>query len=55
MFSTTGFAYLINSPLSLTHGEIFALAREFFNIPREEKMKTAKKTFRPVNPNTYRG
>lgn len=54
-FSTTGFAYLINAPLSLTHSEIFALAHDLFSISHESKMKVAKKTFRPENGNTYRG
>lgn len=55
VFSTTGFAYLINAPLSMSHDDVFGLARSFFEIPEEEKMKMAKKTFRPANPNTYRG
>lgn len=55
VFSTTGFAYLVNAPLSMSHDEVFGLARDFFEIPEEEKMKTAKKTFRRANPNTYRG
>lgn len=55
VFSTTGFAYLVNTPLSLSHEEIFELGREFFELPEEEKMKLAKTTFRPSNTNTYRG
>lgn len=55
VFSTTGFAYLINAPLSMSHDEVFGLARDFFEIPEEEKMKMAKKTFRRANSNTYRG
>lgn len=55
VFSTTGFAYLVNSPLTLSQEEIFGLARKLFGISQEEKMRIAKKTFRPENPNTYRG
>lgn len=55
VFSTTGFAYLVNPPLSLSHDEVFGLAREFFSLSDEEKMKLAKKTFRQTNSNTYRG
>lgn len=54
-FSTTGFAYLINAPLSLTHSEIFTLTHDLFSIPHESKMKVAKKIFQPENSNTYRG
>lgn len=54
-FSTTGFAYLVNAPISLTHSEIFTLARDLFALPHESKMKVAKKTFQPENINTYRG
>ena len=54
-FSTTGFAYLINAPLSLTHSEIFTLAHDLFSLSHESKMKVAKKTFRSENSNTYRG
>lgn len=55
VFETVGFAYLVNCPLSFTHDEVFGLARAFFDLPREEKMSVAKKTFRPGNRNTYRG
>lgn len=55
VFATTGFAYLVNAPLSFRHADIFGLAREFFNLPEEEKMKLAKKSFRKENSNTYRG
>lgn len=55
VFATTGFAYLVNAPLSFDHEEIFALAREFFTLPHEEKMKLAKKSFHRNNQNTYRG
>ena len=54
-FSTTGFAYLINAPLSLSHSEIFTLAHDFFSISHESKMTVAKKTFQPENSNTFRG
>ncbi|KAI8632209.1 Clavaminate synthase-like protein [Xylariaceae sp. FL1651] len=55
IFATTGFAYLINTPLSFSHDEVFGLAKEFFGLPLEEKMAIAKKTFQPLNANTYRG
>ncbi|KAI1265968.1 Clavaminate synthase-like protein [Xylariaceae sp. FL1019] len=55
VFATTGFAYLINAPLSFTHEEVFRLAKQFFGLPREEKMTLAKKTFESRNKNTYRG
>ncbi|KAF2686871.1 Clavaminate synthase-like protein [Lentithecium fluviatile CBS 122367] len=55
VFATTGFAYLVNSPLTFNHDEIFGLAREFFSIPLDQKMRLAKKTFRPGHHNTYRG
>ncbi|PCH01859.1 Oxoglutarate/iron-dependent dioxygenase [Penicillium occitanis (nom. inval.)] len=55
VFATTGFAYLVNTPLSFKHADVFGLALEFFNLPLEEKMKLAKKSFKPENENTYRG
>ncbi|KAI9925710.1 hypothetical protein ASPWEDRAFT_29530 [Aspergillus wentii DTO 134E9] len=55
VFSTTGFAYLVNTPLSFNHGEVFGMTREFFQLPIEAKMKMAKKTFCKENRNTYRG
>ena len=55
VFSTTGFAYLVNLPLSFRHEEVFGLAREFFSLSFDQKMKLAKKTFVPGNENTYRG
>ncbi|MCJ1279567.1 hypothetical protein MMC21_007391 [Puttea exsequens] len=54
-FSTTGFAYLTNAPISFTHTQIFALASEFFSLPEGDKLSVAKRTFQPANPNTYRG
>lgn len=54
-FSTTGFAYLINAPVSITDTEIFALAADFFALPEEAKLSIAKQSFRRDNPNTYRG
>ena len=55
IFATTGFAYLVNAPLSFDHGEIFGLSREFFSLPSNQRMKLAKKSFRPSHHNTYRG
>ncbi|KAJ4305738.1 hypothetical protein N0V90_001269 [Kalmusia sp. IMI 367209] len=55
VFATTGFAYLVNLPLSFSHDELFDLSREFFALSPSEKMKLAKRSFRPGHPNTYRG
>lgn len=55
VFSTVGFAYLINAPLSFSHEEVFSMARDFFDLPEKVKMGVAKKTFRRTNKNTYRG
>ncbi|KAI1330248.1 Clavaminate synthase-like protein [Xylariaceae sp. FL0255] len=55
VFATTGFAYLVNTPLSFSHDEVFELAKEFFGLPLEEKMVIAKRAFEPSNKNTYRG
>jgi len=54
-FTTTGFAYLINTPLTFDHEEIFNLTREFFALPLDQKMKLAKQSLRPGHSNTYRG
>lgn len=55
VFSTVGFAYLVNAPLSFQHEDVFDIAKEFFSLPEEVKMGVAKKTFRRANKNTYRG
>ena len=55
VFETTGFAYLVNAPLNFDHGDVFGMAEEFFDLPEEEKLKLAKKSFRKENGNTYRG
>lgn len=55
VFATTGFAYLVNSPLSFDHDEVFDLAAKFFSLPEHEKWDLAKKTFREEHANTYRG
>jgi len=55
VFATTGFAYLINAPLSFSHEEVFSMAKDFFEISEGAKMELAKKTFRKENSNTYRG
>ncbi|KAF2452019.1 putative gibberellin 20-oxidase [Karstenula rhodostoma CBS 690.94] len=54
-FATVGFAYLIDAPLGFTQDELFELSREFFALPLNQKMKLAKKSFRPSHVNTYRG
>ena len=58
VFSTTGFAYLTDLPLTYTHEDVFGLCDEFFGqdgLSTEEKMELAKKTFVNENKNTYRG
>ncbi|KAK4625783.1 uncharacterized protein CLAFUR5_06485 [Fulvia fulva] len=55
VLSTTGFAYLVNSPVTYTHEEVFGLASNLFNLPDHGKWRLAKKTFNPENSNTYRG
>jgi len=58
VFSTTGFAYLTDLPLTFTHKDVFTLCDDFFGasgLSEEEKMKLAKKTFVESNDNTYRG
>ncbi len=55
VFETVGFAYLVNAPLNFDHGDVFGMAEEFFDMPEEEKLKLAKKSFRKENGNTYRG
>ncbi|KAF2760751.1 putative gibberellin 20-oxidase [Pseudovirgaria hyperparasitica] len=55
VFSTTGFAYLVNTPLSFSHGEVLDLAREFFSLPMATKMEVAKHAFKKDNTNTYHG
>jgi isopenicillin N synthase-like dioxygenase len=55
VFSSTGFAYLINSPLSFSHEEVFRLTSDFFRISGADKECLSKRTFIPTNTNTYRG
>ncbi|KAI7510008.1 hypothetical protein KC347_g4704 [Hortaea werneckii] len=55
VFATTGFAYLTNAPLTYSHSDVFTLAKDFFTIPEDEKMRVAKQTFVKGNRNTYRG
>lgn len=58
VFSTTGFAYLVDLPLTYTHDDVFDLCNSFFGskgLTVDEKMRLAKKTFVKSNANTYRG
>ena len=55
VFATTGFAYLVNSPLSFSPEDVFGMANEFFSLPEESKMSVAKRSFNTENQNTYRG
>ncbi|CAG8973379.1 hypothetical protein HYALB_00000142 [Hymenoscyphus albidus] len=58
VFSTTGFAYLTDLPLTYTHEDVFGLCDSFFGengVTSEEKMQITKKIFVKSNKNTYRG
>ncbi|KFZ01072.1 hypothetical protein V501_10238 [Pseudogymnoascus sp. VKM F-4519 (FW-2642)] len=58
VFSTTGFAYLVDLPLTYTHEDVFTLCNSFFGskgLTADEKIRLAKKTFVKSNTNTYRG
>lgn len=55
VFSTVGFAYLVNVPLTFGHEDVFNIAKSFFSLPENVKMDVAKRTFRRSNKNTYRG
>ncbi|EMC98243.1 hypothetical protein BAUCODRAFT_418564 [Baudoinia panamericana UAMH 10762] len=55
VFTTVGFAYLVNAPLTFTHADIFGLASDFFRLEETEKLRLATKTSVPSNSNTYRG
>ena len=55
VFATTGFAYLVNSPLSFNPEDVFEMASEFFSLPEATKMDVAKRSFNTENQNTYRG
>jgi hypothetical protein len=58
VFSTTGFAYLTDLPITYSHEDVFDLCDDFFGakgLSVKEKMKLAKKTFVKTNANTYRG
>jgi isopenicillin N synthase-like dioxygenase len=58
VFSTTGFAYLVDLPLTYTHEDVFGLCDSFYSsdgLTEDEKMRLAKKTFVKSNTNTYRG
>jgi isopenicillin N synthase-like dioxygenase len=55
VFATIGFAYLVDVPLSFNHDEFFDLAREFFALPINEKIRLAKNYFRSTKLNAYTG
>lgn len=58
VFSTTGFAYLTDLPLTYSHNDVFGLCDSFFGVngvTGQEKLQIAKKTFVKGNKNTYRG
>jgi isopenicillin N synthase-like dioxygenase len=58
VFSTTGFAYLVDLPITYSHEEVFDLCDDFFGpegLRESEKKKLAKNSFEKRNPNTYRG
>ncbi|KAL9602082.1 MAG: hypothetical protein Q9219_002078 [cf. Caloplaca sp. 3 TL-2023] len=54
-FQREEFAYLVNMPLTFSHGQVFDLAQSFFKLPSAEKLRLAKRNFRGTNCNTYRG
>lgn len=54
-FETDGFAYLVNVPLTFTHEKVFSIAKSFFRLSEDKKLRLAKKTFQRENSNTYRG
>lgn len=58
VFSTTGFAYLTDLPLTYSHDDVFGICDSFFGangVSGKDKMQIAKKTFVKGNKNTYRG
>lgn len=58
VFSTTGFAYLTDLPLTYTHEDVFSLCDDIFGtqgFSEADKLETSKKTFVKANKNTYRG
>ena len=55
VFTTTGFAYLVNAPITFSHDDVFNLASDFFKIEEPDKLSLAKRTFVGSNKNTYRG
>lgn len=55
VFATTGFAYLVNAPLSFAPDEVLFMAKEFFSLPEEMKMSVSKRSFVKSHGNTYRG
>lgn len=57
-FSTIGFAYLTDLPLTHTHEDVFNLCDDFFGVrglSESERMGLAKRSFVKENTNTYRG
>ena len=54
VFSTTGFAYLVKSPLSFSHADVFGMAKDFFNMANE-KAEACQEDFVNGNTNTYQG
>ena len=58
VFSTTGFAYFTDLPLTYSHEDVFEVCNDFFGpdgLSSVERMKLAKKAFVKDNTNTYRG
>jgi isopenicillin N synthase-like dioxygenase len=58
VFSTTGFAYLVDLPIAYSHEDVFGLCDNFFGpkgLEESEKAKLAKNSFEKRNKNTYRG
>jgi isopenicillin N synthase-like dioxygenase len=58
VFSTTGFAYLVDLPITYSHEDVFCLCDDFFGpsgLNVSEKKELAKNSFEKENTNTYRG
>jgi isopenicillin N synthase-like dioxygenase len=58
VFSTTGFAYLTDLPLTYSHADVFSLCDNIFGpngLSKAEKKEVSKKNFVKENDNTYRG
>lgn len=53
--STWGFIYLIDLEKTALLKDIFEVCQAYFSLAEEEKMKQARRSFKPENTNRYRG